>query len=138
MYYTTSIIYSNFYGFIKVYSHAVDKNWLKSNNSGGTRWHNVQEEKLIAQNREQITFVTLDTLVSKGIIQHPIGYIHFDVENMEPQAIRGGLELFSRNKPILSAETHTEPQKKAILDVLQPLGYKYIEKIENNSILMPT
>jgi FkbM family methyltransferase len=122
----------------QVYSHAVDENWLEHNNSGGIRWHNVGEEQSIAQNREKIEFVKLDTLVSKGIIQHPIGYIHFDVENMELPAIRGGLKLFGRDKPILSAETHTEPSKNAILDILQPLGYQFVEKIETNSIFIPT
>ena len=57
---------------------------------------------------------------------------------MEPQAIRGGLALFNQDKPILSAETHTNAQKNAILDVLEPLGYQFVEKIQSNSIFMTT
>jgi hypothetical protein len=41
----------------------------------------------------------------------------------------GAVELFGRDKPILSAETHTEHHKNEILDILQPLGYQFVEKI---------
>ena len=122
----------------QVYSPTLDVDKHSAENSGATQWYNVEKGKSTAQNKEKIEFVKLDTLVSKGIIQHPIGYIHFDVENMEPQAIRGGLTLFNQDKSILSAETPPNAQKKAILDVLEPLGYQFVEKIQKNSIFMTT
>jgi len=118
----------------QVYSPTLDVDKHSADNSGATQWYNVEKGKSTAQNKEKIEFVKLDTLVSKGIIQHPIGYIHLDVERMEEPAIRGGLELFGRDKPILSSETHTEHHKTEILDILQPLGYQFVEKIEANSI----
>lgn len=116
------------------YSHAVDEDWLQHKNTGGIRWHDIGEEHKVAKNQEKIQFIKLDTLVSKGIINRPIGYIHFDVEGMEPQTIQGGIGVFSRDKPILSAETHTQEAQKAILKILSPLGYRFLEKIGGNSI----
>ena len=108
------------------YSHAIDENL--GTNTGGTKWHSTSEPEKIEQNQEIIKFIKLDTLVSNRVIDRNIGYIHFDVEGMEPQAILGGINLFARDKPIFSGETHTPEHTRDILGILSPLGYKFQEK----------
>jgi FkbM family methyltransferase len=121
-----------------VFSHAEDQDWVPSANTGGTRWHNVRDAHKVAKDREQIVFMKLDTLIDRGIIAGPIGYIHFDVEDMEKEAILGGLGVFKRDRPILSAETLRPGQRENIEDVLSPLGYSFDSVVGCNSIFSPT
>lgn len=118
----------------EIFSHAEDQNWVPFANTGGTRWHNVRDAHKVAQDQEQMEFIKLDTLVSSGRIAGPIGYIHLDVEDMEKESIIGGLDIFKRDRPILSAETLKPNQRENIEDILSPLGYFFDSTVGGNNI----
>lgn len=128
----------------ETFTWAVDENWMEDKNTGGTRWHDVKYTEKCAQDREQIVFFTLDSLVAEKKIQHPIGYIHLDVEDMEPQAIRGGFNLIKSTSPILSCEAPVSSHEESILQVLQELSqltnqeYRKTGMRDNNAILEPS
>ena len=111
-------------------------------NTGATYWHtdSREENSNAIKKDEGIQFVKLDTLIKNGIVKHRIGYIHLDVENMEPHVIRGALQMFVTDRPILSAETNsnTEQNRADILEILQPHGYRFDRKLNDNSLFIPT
>ena len=120
-----------------IYSHAADESW--GDNTGGTRWHSIsQEGQPVAKNQEKIEFARLDTLITRGAISHRIGYIHLDVEDMETQAIKGAMTMFSKDRPILSAETHKKEQQIEIQNILKPHGYELAGMLIANSIFIPS
>ena len=117
-----------------MYSHAR----VDNPNTGGTNWHtDSRDEHGNAIGEEAIEFARLDTLIKDGLVRHRIGYIHLDVESMEPHAVRGALNMFVTDRPILSAETHTDQHRADILDILQPHGYRYDRMLHANSLFIP-
>lgn len=124
----------------QVYTYAADENWVDSNNTGGIRWHDVNGNEETATGREQITFFTLDTLRRERLIEHPIGFIHLDVEDMEPEAIRGGFHLINSFGPVLSCEAlSTEAESKILqeLDKIPNRRYAETRRHENNIVYEP-
>ena len=119
------------------YTHA-KKIW-NDDNTGGIHWNNIENTNNLSNNCEKIKFSKLDTLVKENIITKRIGYLHLDVESMEPEAIQGGLELIKRDKPILSVEigdSCSKEYKNKIQTLISTIKYIYIERLEKNNIYM--
>jgi FkbM family methyltransferase len=100
-------------------------------NSGGTNWKKKEE---LNNKEEIIQFIKLDTLIQNNIIKHNIGVIHLDVEGMELDAIKGGLNCIQTYKPYLSLEDHTDDTSKYI-EILN--DYKFIKRINSNNTFSP-
>lgn len=99
-------------------------------NSGCTNWSILKNNI----NKEKSVFIKLDTLFDKNIINHKIGVIHLDVEEMEDKAIIGGMKYITNNKPYISLEDHTNDTKK--FENLLKNNYKNTNKINSNYIYM--
>ena len=112
--------------------HQPDIDYNKNDiNTGGTQWTSNKNE--FNYEEESILFEKLDNLVFMNKITEKIGYIHLDVESMEPDAINGGIQIIKKYKPILSVEEH-DLHSEAIKNILEPLGYNKILRINSNNI----
>ena len=91
-------------------------------------------------------FIKLDDLVKDKIITENIGILHLDVEGMEKEALIGGNDTITKDKPYLSIENNYKSGKdingnensnnnEYYLEFL-PKGYKYIYNQELNNILV--
>ena len=104
---------------------------IAGENTGGWGW---SEQKMKKNNiKDSGNFVTLDSLVENKIIKQPIAYIHLDVEGMELQSLKGGLETLKRYKPFLSIEEHDE-NNKDILKFLSLINYKFDKRLKPNNL----
>lgn len=52
-----------------------------------------------------------------------VGLLKIDVEGMEQAVIRGGIEMITREKPIIYAEAWDDEYREATGELLRPLGY---------------
>ena len=79
---------------------------------------------------------TIDTLVDSNIIMGPVGLLHFDVEGMELEVLKGSAHTIITHKPIIIVETLGKSNKNDDLqNYLQRLGYyKYITVNESCSV----
>jgi FkbM family methyltransferase len=112
--------------------HQPDIDYDKNNiNTGGTQW--TSDKYNYNYEEKPILFEKLDNLVINNIISEKIGYIHLDVETMEPNAINGGLQTIKYYKPVLSIEEH-DLNSESIKNILEPLGYNKILRINSNNI----
>ena len=100
-------------------------------NTGGWGWSEQKQKK--NDIKDSSYFVTLDSLVENKTIKQPIAYIHLDVEGMELQALKGGLETLKRYKPYLSIEEH-DVNNKDILKFLSSINYKFDKRLEPNNL----
>lgn len=58
-----------------------------------------------------------------------LSYIKLDIEGGEADAIRGGLNVIGRDKPLISAECHTQEQADEIFSMLEPLDYRLLARV---------
>lgn len=119
------------------YTYSSNKDWEKSKNTGGIRWEPYIDKtnsinRGYSNSKDDNIFIKLDTLFDKNIINHKIGVIHLDVEEMEDKAIIGGMKYISNNKPYISLEDHTNNIKK--FENLLKNNYKNTNKIGSNYI----
>lgn len=76
-------------------------------------------------NDSTIPSTTIDNLVEIGKIKSPIGLLHFDVEGMELEVVKGSEESILRNKPIIIVETlgKNKEKNKQLHDYILSLDY---------------
>lgn len=68
-----------------------------------------------------IPVVRLDDQVIEG----RVALMKVDVEGMECEVLRGGLELIKRDRPVIYAEAWNDKAKNRLAEVLEPLGYEH-------------
>lgn len=68
-----------------------------------------------------------------AIIANDVKVIKIDVEGAEPAVLRGALGLLKRCRPMLYIEANSDPELAAIVEVLDPAGYKMTGKVFNHS-----
>jgi len=68
----------------------------------------------------------VNTLCLDDINMNELSIVHLDLENHEPWAIKGGIEVINNDTPIVIMEDY---HNKAG-DVLQTYGYEYIDKLQ--------
>lgn len=90
-------------------------------NTGGQPW---------ISSENGIDFATLDSLVTRGFITERIGCIHYDLEGMEPEALKGTKTCLETFQPYLSLEVTGEDNVSSIL----PYYYKKARKVVSNVI----
>ncbi len=90
------------------------------------------EDRYVA---EKVSVVTLDEIIPKDRV---VSILQLDVEGYEEQALRGGIELIKRCKPILILEddkgvTGSEWFKDLILG----MGYSVVSNLHYNKLVLP-
>jgi FkbM family methyltransferase len=70
----------------------------------------------------KVQTVRMDTLIAKG--EQPPDVLKIDIEGAEVMALKGGLELLKRHKPILLMEVHHICLMMEIQHLLDKLGYQ--------------
>lgn len=88
--------------------------YIKDNFPGGNSIFNVTEKKI------SMRTITLDILLN-GIKN--INFIKIDVEGGELDVIKGGLNIITRDKPIIYFEANSEDKLEEVTDLLKTLGY---------------
>lgn len=86
------------------------------------------------------------TTVDKYFLDHPaqrLDFVKIDVESMEYEVIKGGLETWKKFKPVLYYETLADFEKfrgipvfRLIEEMLKPIGYSFY-KVEGRGTLRP-
>ena len=71
----------------------------------------------------EITVTTLDSLGIEG----PARAIKIDVEGMEIDVLRGGVDLIDRDRPVLYVESHSEACFREVAHFVREHGYTYWE-----------
>jgi FkbM family methyltransferase len=72
-----------------------------------------------------------------------LGLLKLDVEGSEPMALRGAKQTIRRCRPIILYENkflwarHYDLPKRAVADVLEPLGYREVARVSRDSIWSP-
>lgn len=69
------------------------------------------------------------TTINQEFKSDRLSYVKLDIEGGEADAIRGGLNVIGRDKPLISAECHTQAQAHEIFAMLQPLGYRLLARV---------
>jgi len=70
-----------------------------------------------------IEVVPLDALPPAGAVRA----VKIDVEGMELEVLKGGVELIRRDKPLLYLECQSEDAYRQIVAFLAPLGYHHVD-----------
>lgn len=70
-----------------------------------------------------IPVVTLDSFGLTGV-----SLLKIDVEGMEEQVIRGGVDTISRERPVIYAEAWDDTYRATIDRLLSPFGYRHAKK----------
>jgi FkbM family methyltransferase len=91
----------------------------------------LKNENIPSNNTEEIKITSLDAIIPKD--RH-ISLLQLDVEGYEKEALSGSLKLIERCLPILVIETL--PDQNWVEKNLFSLGYKVINVIQGNSILV--
>ena len=86
-----------------------------------------------APNATPIKIVAIDDVIAKD---RKITVLHLDVEGYEQQALTGALATIRRHRPFLILETL--PSQQWIVENLEPLGYRIVQQIEHNTLLVST
>lgn len=87
--------------------------------SGRTLVHNAPAN--VAEAGELDGTVPVESL--DGLDPPPLALIKIDVEGMEADVIRGGLETIERDRPVIYAEAQDEAAHERVARLLEPLGY---------------
>jgi FkbM family methyltransferase len=75
-----------------------------------------------------------DTFPTEGVrirrlddlnLSAPLSLLKVDIEGMEPQMIRGGIETIRRDRPLIFAEAIKPAAHRRVAAVLEPLGYRH-------------
>ena len=74
-----------------------------------------------------IPIVTLDEFALDDV-----SILKIDVESMEPDVIRGGLDTIGRNRPIVYAEAWDDAARDVVDGLLKPLGYTFARSFKWN------
>lgn len=85
----------------------------QTNNFGGIRMNDQQRGR-------QVPVVTLDQVFN----QPRLNLIKIDVEGMEQDVIKGAAGLINKFKPVLYVENDQKDKSKALIELIQSLGYK--------------
>lgn len=81
--------------------------------------------------------VTQHRLDDLGIKGPRISLVKIDVEDMEPQVLRGGLATLRRHRPVVFAEARDQSAHERIADVLRPLGYTMTLRLSGKRAATP-
>ncbi len=96
-------------------------------NSGATTWQPVESGG--------VEFKTLDSLYKEGIIEHPLGCLHLDVEGMELAVMQGGMETITKDRPYLSVEGSNDTRP---FEQLLGSNYTFHRRIGGNNVFLPS
>lgn len=79
--------------------------------------------------REEPGSVPMTTIDAEAEAQHltDIAMIKIDVEGVEIDALRGGLGVVARHRPVLCIECHTDENLRTVLGLLAPSGYWIVD-----------
>jgi len=72
---------------------------------------------------DALTTKTLDTALQEYHHNDAIALLKIDVEGMELDVLKGGIQTIKANKPIIACECSTESQLKKVESLLEQLGY---------------
>jgi Methyltransferase FkbM domain len=61
-----------------------------------------------------------------------VALLKIDVEGMEADVIRGGLDTIRRNRPVIFAEAWDAGYEQATAELLEPLGYRMVRRYRWN------
>jgi FkbM family methyltransferase len=75
---------------------------------------------------------TLDSYRLRGV-----RLVKIDVEGMEPAVLRGGEQTIRRDRPTIWAEEHNQTEHRAIADVLEPWGYRMVQRLHGRGQATP-
>lgn len=81
---------------------------------------------------KRVPMSTLDAVLSDAVVD----LIKIDVEEHEPQVLRGASQLLERNMPLILSEVLSQNGLEALLSILSPLGYKAYWLSENTGMLI--
>lgn len=79
--------------------------------------------------------VPVRTLDSYGITG--VSLVKIDVEGWEPAVLRGGENTIRRDRPTIWAEEHDQAEHAAIAAVLEPWGYRMVQRLHRRGAATP-
>ncbi len=56
-----------------------------------------------------------------------VALLKVDVEGMEPEVLRGGLETIQRDRPLIFAEAMDRGAHQRVAEILEPLSYRHVK-----------
>lgn len=68
---------------------------------------------------------------------HNVRLVKIDVEGMEPAVLRGGEQTIRRHRPTIWAEEHNQAEHDAIAAVLEPWGYRMVQRLHRRGAATP-
>lgn len=85
----------------------------------------VGKDQLAISDGGGIPVIRLDDLAL-----NEVSVVKIDVEDMEPQVLRGGAETIARNRPVIYAEARDAKAHARLAEVLEPWGYEMTVRVK--------